>query len=60
MKVLFIVQGPLTWLDEGVTVGHYDVHDLHRRRRAHYAANIGADYVDTLLPYSGITAAGRV
>jgi hypothetical protein len=34
---------------------------IHRRRRAHYAANgIGADYVDTLLPYSGITAAGRV
>jgi len=50
MKVFFIVQGPLIWLDEeGQGVGYFDVHDYIEGARRHYASNgIGADYVDTL------------
>jgi len=50
MKVFFVVQGPLIWLDEeGNGFAHYDVHDYIADARKHYASNgIGADYVDTL------------
>jgi len=51
MKVFFIVQGPLIWLDEtGATIGHHDAYDYIAAARAHYASNgVGADYVDSLL-----------
>jgi 2,4'-dihydroxyacetophenone dioxygenase len=51
MKVFFVVQGPLIWLDEnGKGTDHFDVHDYIALVRAHYASNgIGAEYVDTLL-----------
>ena len=50
MKVFFVVQGPLVWLDEnGNGVGHYDVHDYIAAARAHYArVGIEAGYLDTL------------
>jgi 2,4'-dihydroxyacetophenone dioxygenase len=50
MRVFFVVQGPLIWLDEdGNSVGHYDVHDYIAQARAHYASNgIGEDYLETL------------
>ena len=50
MKVFFVVQGPLIWLDEdGNGTSHYDVHDYIADARKHYAQNgIGADYVDSL------------
>ncbi|MBR1240335.1 2,4'-dihydroxyacetophenone dioxygenase family protein [Bradyrhizobium sp. AUGA SZCCT0274] len=50
MRTLFILTGPLIWLDEdGATVGHYDVHDFVREARAHYDKNgVGADHVETL------------
>jgi len=51
MRVFFIVQGPLIWLDEqGNPAGHYDVFDYIAAARAHYdQVGIGADYVDSLL-----------
>ena len=51
MKVLFIVTGPLIWLDEaGQPDGYFDVHHYVALCREHYAKNgIGADYVDRLL-----------
>jgi len=50
MKALFIVCGPLIWLDEdGNGASHFDVHDYIGLARSHYSANgVGADYVDTL------------
>jgi 2,4'-dihydroxyacetophenone dioxygenase len=50
MRVLFIVKGPLIWLDQqGKSVGHFDVHDYIALCRDHYAkVGIGAAYVDTL------------
>ena len=51
MRVFFIVQGPLIWLDEqGNPSGHYDVFDYIAAARAHYdKVGIGAGYVDSLL-----------
>jgi 2,4'-dihydroxyacetophenone dioxygenase len=51
MRVFFVVQRPLIWLDEaGAGVGHFDVHDYIAMSRAHYdQVGIGAAYVvDTL------------
>jgi 2,4'-dihydroxyacetophenone dioxygenase len=51
MRVFFIVQGPLIWLDEqGNAAGHYDVFDYIAAARAHYEkVGIAADYIDSLL-----------
>jgi 2,4'-dihydroxyacetophenone dioxygenase len=51
MKTLFIVKGPLIWLDEnGDTAGYFDVHDYVDMCRKHYeAVGIGADHIDSLL-----------
>jgi 2,4'-dihydroxyacetophenone dioxygenase len=51
MKALFIVKGPLIWLDEdGNTTGYFDVHDYVEMCRRHYdEVGIGAGYVDSLL-----------
>jgi len=50
MRTLFILTGPLIWLDEdGRTIGHYDVHDFVSDARAHYEANgLGASHVESL------------
>jgi 2,4'-dihydroxyacetophenone dioxygenase len=50
MRVFFVVQGPLVWLDDnGQSVGHFDVHDYIAMARAHYEkVGIGSAYVDTL------------
>ena len=50
MRVFFVVQGPLIWLDEnGNGVGHYDVHDYIAASRGHYArVGIEPGYLDTL------------
>ncbi|MEU7202252.1 2,4'-dihydroxyacetophenone dioxygenase family protein [Streptomyces sp. NPDC045470] len=50
MKTLFIVKGPLIWLDEdGGPTGYFDVHDYIAMCRAHYErVGLGADYVDGL------------
>jgi 2,4'-dihydroxyacetophenone dioxygenase len=50
MKVFFVVQGPLIWLDEnGESAGHFDVHDYIKLCRAHFEkVGLGADYVKTL------------
>lgn len=51
MRVFFVVQGPLIWLDEaGQAVGQYDVFDYISQAREHYdRVGIGASFVDTLL-----------
>lgn len=50
MKGMFILTGPLIWLDEnGGAEGDMDVHDYIRLCREHYEnVGIGADYVDAL------------
>ena len=50
MRVFFVVEGPLIWLDDdGNGVGYFDVHDYIAGARAHYdKVGIGANYVDTL------------
>ena len=50
MKVFFVVEGPLIWLDEnGQSAGHFDVHDYIALCRDYYEkAGIGAAYVETL------------
>jgi 2,4'-dihydroxyacetophenone dioxygenase len=50
MKVLFVVTGPLIWLDgEGESCGHFDVHDYIKLCRAHYEkVGLGAEHVRTL------------
>ena len=50
MKVFFVVQGPLIWLDEnGESTGHFDVHNYIALCRAHYEkVGLGGDYVKTL------------
>jgi 2,4'-dihydroxyacetophenone dioxygenase len=50
MRVFFIVQGPLIWLDEkGESSGYFDVHHYIAMCREHYAGtDLGAGYVDTL------------
>lgn len=50
MRVFFIVQGPLIWLDEqGESSGYFDVHHYIALCREHYArTDLGAGYVDTL------------
>jgi 2,4'-dihydroxyacetophenone dioxygenase len=51
MKALFIVKGPLIWLDEaGEPTGFFDVHDYLEMCRRHYAeVGLGAAMVDSLL-----------
>lgn len=51
MRVFFVVQGPLIWLDErGNGLAHYDVFDYLAACRAHYdAVGIGARHIDSLL-----------
>ena len=50
MKVFFIVQGPLIWLDEqGASIGHFDVHDYIALCEAHYEkVGLGAARVAAL------------
>ena len=50
MKVFFVVQGPLIWLDDkGESAGYFDVHDYIALCKAHYQkVGIGAGYVETL------------
>jgi 2,4'-dihydroxyacetophenone dioxygenase len=50
MRTMFIVTGPLIWLDdEGNSCGHFDVHDYIRMAREHYEkVGLGAAYVDSL------------
>ena len=50
MKTLFIVKGPLIWLDEkGEPEGYFDVHDYIDMCRKHYdQVGLGADYIDSL------------
>ncbi|URM98729.1 hypothetical protein LUW76_32780 [Actinomadura madurae] len=50
MKTLFIVKGPLIWLDEnGDPDGYFDVHDYIDMCRKHYdKVGLGADLVDSL------------
>ena len=39
MRAMFIVTGPLIWLDEeGRSIGHFDVHDYIALCRAHYTS----------------------
>jgi 2,4'-dihydroxyacetophenone dioxygenase len=51
MRVFFVVQGPLIWLDEnGSAVGQYDVFDYIDAARMHYEkVGIGAKYLGSLL-----------
>lgn len=51
MKAMFVVSGPLVWLDEdGNPDGYFDVHDYLELCRTHYdKVGIGADYVNQLL-----------
>lgn len=51
MKTLFIVKGPLIWLDEnGDAAGYFDVHDYLAMCREHYEkVGLGAEHVDSLL-----------
>jgi 2,4'-dihydroxyacetophenone dioxygenase len=51
MRVFFVVQGPLIWLDEaGRGESQYDVFDYVAAAREHYAkVGIGAEYVDRLI-----------
>jgi 2,4'-dihydroxyacetophenone dioxygenase len=50
MKVFFVVQGPLIWLDEnGESNGYFDVHNYITLCREHFEkVGLGADYVKTL------------
>jgi len=50
MKAMFIVKGPLIWLDEdGEQEGFFDVHDYIKMAREHYdKVGIGADKIDAL------------
>lgn len=50
MKVFFIVEGPLVWLDEeGKGNGYFDVHDYIAICKAHYEKiGISAKYVELL------------
>ncbi len=50
MRVFFVVQGPLIWLDEqGAAVGQYDVFDYIAQAREHYdRVGLGAARIDAL------------
>ncbi len=50
MRVFFIVEGPLIWLDEnGKSVGHFDVHDYIAAAKAHYEkVGLGAARIEAL------------
>jgi 2,4'-dihydroxyacetophenone dioxygenase len=50
MKVFFIVEGPLIWLDEaGESDGYFDVHNYIAMCKArHEKIGIGAAFVETL------------
>ncbi len=50
MKTMFIVKGPLIWLDEnGDADGYFDVHDYIAMCREHHdKVGLGSDYVDSL------------
>lgn len=51
MKTLFLVKGPLIWLDDdGEPSGVYDAYALVEKLRAHYEdTGVGAEFVDTLI-----------
>lgn len=51
MRTLFVVHGPLIWLDEhGKTTGYFDVHDYLAMCRAHYEqVGLGREAVDRLI-----------
>lgn len=51
MKAMFIVKGPLAWLDDqGEMTGLFDVHDYIALCREHFdRVGIGSAYVDSLL-----------
>jgi 2,4'-dihydroxyacetophenone dioxygenase len=50
MRALFIVKGPLIWLNEdGKAAGYFDVHDYIAICRDHYEKiGLGAQHIDTL------------
>ena len=50
MRAMFVVTGPLIWLDEnGESCGYFDVHDYIKLAREHYEkVGLGAEYVDGL------------
>lgn len=50
MMAMFIVKGPLIWLDEeGNPTGYFDVHDYIAAAEAHYEeSGIGKDYLYSL------------
>jgi len=50
MRVMFIVKGPLIWLDENSqSTGHFDVHDYIKMCKDHYEkVGLGADAVTAL------------
>jgi len=50
MRAMFIVKGPLIWLDDdGEPDGYFDVHDYIKMCREHYEkVGLGADYVNKL------------
>ncbi|MGL6236041.1 MAG: 2,4'-dihydroxyacetophenone dioxygenase family protein [Segniliparus sp.] len=51
MRGIFIVKGPLIWLDEdGNSTGHFDVHDYLALVREHYdKVGLGADLINQLI-----------
>ena len=49
MKVLFVVRGPLIWLDEdGNSAGYFDVHDYIDLCKKHYESIGMAGHVEKL------------
>ena len=51
MKAIFIVEGPLIWLDDaGEANGYFDVHQYIAMCKAHYdAVGLGAGMIDAIL-----------
>lgn len=51
MRTLFVVHGPLVWLNEkGESVGYFDVHDYLAMCREHYEkVGLGRGEVDKLI-----------
>jgi hypothetical protein len=51
MKAIFIVEGPLIWLDEaGEPDGYFDVHKYIAMCKAHYEkVGLGAALIDKLM-----------
>jgi 2,4'-dihydroxyacetophenone dioxygenase len=51
MRAIFIVEGPLIWLDEdGKSQDYFDVHKYIAMCKAHYeAAGLGAAMIDAMM-----------